>query len=43
MTDAPLHYQTITEVAERIRSREISPVELTEARCWIASPRWMVS
>ena len=32
MTDAPLHYQTITEVAERIRSREISPVELTEAQ-----------
>ena len=31
MTDAPLHYQTITEVAERIRSREISPVELTRA------------
>ena len=29
MADAPLHYQTITEVAERIRSREISPVELT--------------
>ena len=32
MTDAPLHYQTITEVAERIRAREISPVELTEAQ-----------
>ena len=32
MTDTPLHYQTITEVAERIRSREISPVELTEAQ-----------
>ncbi len=31
MADAPLHYQTITEVAERIRSREISPVELTRA------------
>ena len=29
MADTPLHYQTITEVAERIRSREISPVELT--------------
>ena len=29
MAEAPLHYQTITEVAERIRSREISPVELT--------------
>ena len=29
MADAPLHYQTITEVAERIRSREISSVELT--------------
>ena len=32
MADAPLHYQTITEVAERIRSRELSPVELTEAQ-----------
>ena len=32
MTDAPLHYQTITEVAERISSGEISPVELTEAQ-----------
>ncbi len=29
MTDTPLHYQTITEVAEWIRSREISLVELT--------------
>ncbi|MDE2959679.1 MAG: amidase [Chloroflexota bacterium] len=32
MAEALLHYQTITEVAERIRSREISPVELTEAQ-----------
>ncbi len=31
MTDTPLHYQTITDVAARIRSREISPVELTQA------------
>ena len=29
MPDAPLHYQTITEVAEQIRSRRISPIELT--------------
>ena len=32
MADAPLHYQTITEVAARIKSREISPVELTESQ-----------
>ena len=31
MADTPLHYQTITDVAARIRSREISPVELTQA------------
>ena len=31
MPDTPLHYQTITVVAERIRSREISPLELTRA------------
>ncbi len=31
MADAPLHYQTITDVSERIRAREISPVELTRA------------
>ena len=31
MADTPLHYQTITEVAEGLRSREISPVELTQA------------
>ena len=31
MMDVPLHYQTIAQVAERIRSREISPVELTRA------------
>ena len=31
MSDTPLHYQTITEVAERLRSGEISPVELTQA------------
>ena len=29
MADTPLHYQTITEVAGRLASREISPVELT--------------
>ncbi len=31
MADIPLHYQTITEVAGRLASREISPVELTRA------------
>ena len=31
MADVPLHYQTITQVAEQIRSRDISPVELTQA------------
>ena len=31
MADVPLHYQTITEVAGRLASREISPVELTQA------------
>ncbi len=31
MADLPLHYQTITEVAGRLASREISPVELTQA------------
>lgn len=31
MADAPLHYQTISQVAESIRSRDISPVELTRA------------
>ncbi len=30
MADTPLHYQTITEVAGRLASREISPVELTQ-------------
>ncbi|MCE2500332.1 MAG: amidase [Dehalococcoidia bacterium] len=30
MANAPLHYQTITEVAEQIRSRRVSPTELTE-------------
>ena len=29
MADVPLHYQTIAQVAESLRSREISPVELT--------------
>ncbi|MGE3272033.1 MAG: amidase [Chloroflexota bacterium] len=31
MADEPLHYQTIREVGERIRRRELSPVELTTA------------
>ena len=31
MADIPLHYQTITEVAGRLASRKISPVELTQA------------
>ncbi len=31
MPDAPLHFQSISEVSEQIRSREVSPVELTQA------------
>ena len=31
MPDTPLHYQTIAEVGARLRSRELSPVELTSA------------
>ena len=31
MPDTPLHYQTIAEVGTRLRSRELSPVELTSA------------
>ena len=31
MTDVPLHFKTITEVAKLIESRELSPVELTRA------------
>ncbi len=31
MPDMPLHYQTIAEVGARLRSRELSPVELTQA------------
>jgi aspartyl-tRNA(Asn)/glutamyl-tRNA(Gln) amidotransferase subunit A len=30
MSDPPLHYQSITELAPRLRQSEISPVELTE-------------
>ena len=29
VSDFPLHYKTITEVAELIRSRKVSPVEVT--------------
>jgi len=31
MSDSPLHYLTIAEAAERIRTRRLSPVELTRA------------
>ena len=31
MSDEPLHYQTIREVGERLKQRELSPVELTTA------------
>ena len=31
MPDTPLHYQTIAEVGAHLRSRELSPVELTQA------------
>ena len=30
MPDEPLHFQTITHLAERLKSRDISPVEVTE-------------
>ena len=30
MPDEPLHFQTITQLAKRLKSREISPVEVTE-------------
>ncbi|MCH8311243.1 MAG: Asp-tRNA(Asn)/Glu-tRNA(Gln) amidotransferase GatCAB subunit A, partial [Chloroflexi bacterium] len=29
MSDTPLHYKTITELGQMIRSKEISPVEIT--------------
>ena len=31
MPDTPLHYQTIAEVGARLRAKELSPVELTQA------------
>ena len=31
MPDTPLHYQTISEVGDRLRARDLSPVELTTA------------
>ena len=31
MSDSPLHYKTITEIAELIRSRELSPADATGA------------
>jgi amidase len=31
MSDTPLHYKTITELGRMIRSKEISPVEVTKA------------
>ena len=31
MPDTPLHYQTITEIASLIQSKQLSPVELTSA------------
>ena len=31
MSDLPLHYLTITEVASLIRDMQVSPVEVTEA------------
>ena len=31
MPDTPLHYQTITEIASLIQSKQVSPVELTSA------------
>ncbi len=31
MSETPLHYRTVTETAELLRSKQVSPVELTEA------------
>ena len=31
MSETPLHFKTITEVASKIKSKELSPVEVTEA------------
>ena len=31
MDDTPLHFKTLTEVASLIESRQVSPVEVTEA------------
>ena len=32
MSETPLHYLTITELADRIRSGDLSPVEATQAQ-----------
>ena len=31
MSETPLHFKTITEVASKIKSKDLSPVEVTEA------------
>ena len=31
MSETPLHFKTITELAALIKSEELSPVEVTEA------------
>ncbi len=31
MSETPLHFKTITELATQIKSKVISPVEVTEA------------
>ena len=30
MSEAPLHFKTITQLAELLKSKQLSPVELTE-------------
>ena len=39
MSDPPLHYLTITEVAALIRDKQVSPVEVTEAMRWTVDSR----
>ena len=39
MQEAPIHYNTISQVASLIEAKELSPVELTEAML-LGSMRW---
>ena len=43
MSDTPLHFKTITELAELIKSKALSPVEITESmlsRIWEQDPKY---